>query len=165
MKTLLILRHAKSSWSNATLGDHDRPLNERGKADAPRMGQLLKQEELVPDLIISSSAERALATAEAVALASDYDAEIQVTRRLYHAYPELYREVLQTLGGQHQKVMVVGHNPGIEELVEELTGYFEAMPTAALAQVELDITSWQELTEETRGRLVNLWLPRELPLK
>ncbi len=163
MKTLLILRHAKSSWHNAHLADHDRPLNERGKADAPRMGKLLKREDLVPDLIISSSAERALATAEAVALASGYEAEIQVTRQLYHAYPEAYREVLQARGGQNQRVMVVGHNPGIEELVEELTGYAERMPTAALAQVQFDISNWEELTEEWAGKLVNVWWPKELP--
>ncbi len=163
MKTLLILRHAKSSWNNARLADHDRPLNERGKADAPRMGKLLKREDLVPDLIISSSAERALSTAEAVALACDYEAELLVTRQLYHASPDAYREVLHAHGGQRQRVMVVGHNPGIGELVEELTGYAEHMPTAALAQVQFDITSWADLTEETPGKLVNFWRPKELP--
>jgi phosphohistidine phosphatase len=162
MKTLLILRHAKSSWGNARLSDHDRPLNERGKADAPRMGKLLRQENLVPDLIISSSAERALATAEAVALACGYEAEIEVTRQLYHAYPDAYRQVLQRHGGQHKCVMVVGHNPGMEEFVEALTGHSEIMSTAALAQVQLNIASWGELTEETPGKLVNLWRPKEL---
>ncbi|MBK6712098.1 MAG: histidine phosphatase family protein [Chloroflexi bacterium] len=68
MKTLLVLRHAKSSWSNDFLSDHQRPLNDRGKQDAPRMGRLLRDEELTPDLIITSSAERALSTAELVAL-------------------------------------------------------------------------------------------------
>ncbi len=163
MKTLLILRHAKSSWQNMHLADHDRPLNERGKADAPRMGRLLKQEELVPDLIISSSAERALATAEAVALACGYETEIEVTRQLYHAYPDSYCDVLHTRGGKQERVMVVGHNPGIEELIEALTGQVEQMPTAALAQVQLDITHWKELTPEPTGKLVNLWRPKELP--
>lgn len=161
MKTLLILRHAKSSWDNTHLSDHDRPLNERGKKDAPRMGKLIQQEDLVPDLIISSSAERALATAEAVALACGYEAEIQVTRQLYHAFPEEYREVLQARGGNHQCIMVVGHNPGLEALVEELTGHPEPMPTAALAQVLLAIGDWQELTEETTGKLVQVWRPRD----
>lgn len=162
MKTLLILRHAKSSWHNANLSDHERPLNERGKADAPRMGKLLRQEDLVPDLIISSSAERALATAEAVALACGYEGEIEVTRQLYHAYPDTYREVLHARGGQYPCVMVVGHNPGIEVLVEELTGQTELMPTAALAQIHLDISHWTDLTEERPGKLVNLWRPKEL---
>ncbi|MCB8920643.1 MAG: histidine phosphatase family protein [Ardenticatenaceae bacterium] len=162
MKTLLILRHAKSSWSNATLGDHDRPLNERGKADAPRMGKLLKQEGLTPDLIISSSAERALATAEAVALASDYDAEIQVTRQLYLADPEDYLEALRERGGSHNRVMVVGHNPGIEELVAQLAQQFETMSTATLAQIDLSISNWRELDDEIVGTLVNVWRPKEM---
>ncbi len=77
MKTLLVLRHAKSSWKDSGLADHDRPLNKRGKHDAPRMGTLLAKEDLVPDLIISSSAKRAKSTAEAVAMNCGYDGEIQ----------------------------------------------------------------------------------------
>ncbi len=72
MKTLLVLRHAKSSWGNMQLGDHERPLNKRGKRDAPRMGQLLKQEALTPHLIISSTAERAMQTGELIAITADY---------------------------------------------------------------------------------------------
>ena len=88
MRTLLILRHAKSSWANNRLADHARPLNKRGKLDAPRMGQLLRREELMPDLVISSTAERALTTAEMAALACGYEAAIRVTRDFYHADPE-----------------------------------------------------------------------------
>lgn len=162
MKTLLVLRHAKSSWSNAHLADHDRPLNSRGKEDAPRMGRLLEREGLVPDLIISSSAERALRTAEFAAIAAGYDAEIEVTRQLYHAEPEEYSEVLNGVKDSHDRVMVVGHNPGIEDLVEQLGGQYQRMPTGALAQIELAINSWKELGEETNGRLVNLWRPKEV---
>ena len=162
MKTLLILRHAKSNWSNSSLSDHSRPLDERGKADAPRMGKLLKREELMPDLIISSSAERALATAEAVALACDYDAEIQVTRQLYLADPDDFLEALRERGGSHNRVMVVGHNPGIEELVAQLAQQFETMSTAALAQIDLPITDWRELNDETVGTLINVWRPKEV---
>lgn len=162
MKTLLILRHAKSSWDNATLNDHDRPLNERGKADAPRMGQLLKAKGLLPDLILTSSAERALATAEAVALASDYEGEMRVEHQLYHAYPETYRTVLQGLGDEYGRVLVVGHNPGLELWLAELTGQDVTMPTAALAQVELAIPHWSDLSAETSGQLAQLWRPREV---
>jgi phosphohistidine phosphatase len=94
MKTLLILRHAKSDWGNSRLADYDRPLNERGKGDAPRMGQLLRDEDIVPDLIITSSAERAQTTAELAAIASGYENEITYTRRLYHAAPDAYIELL-----------------------------------------------------------------------
>ena len=162
MKTLLILRHAKSSWDNSRLVDHDRPLSSRGKEDAPRMGRLLAREDLVPDLIISSSAERALTTAELAAISAGYEAEIQITRHLYHADPESYIELLQQVADSHERVIVVGHNPGMEELVEQLGGHYQRMPTAALAQIELPIESWGELDEETNGRLVNLWRPKEL---
>ncbi|MCA9934746.1 MAG: hypothetical protein KC415_12515, partial [Anaerolineales bacterium] len=109
-----------------------------------------------------SSAERALATAEAVALASDYDAEIQVTRQLYLADPEDYLEALRERGGSHNRVMVVGHNPGIEELVAQLAQQFETMSTATLAQIDLSISNWRELDDEIVGTLVNVWRPKEM---
>ncbi|MFO7623610.1 MAG: histidine phosphatase family protein [Anaerolineales bacterium] len=162
MKTLLVLRHAKSSWREAELADHDRPLNKRGKHDAPRMGELMREEGLLPDLILTSSARRALTTAELVAEASGYDGEIQVSRDLYAAGPEEFIDALSALPDELETVMVVGHNPGLEELVEALTEEASAMPTAALAQVELEIERWVDLQEEGGGRLVNLWLPRNL---
>ena len=162
MKTLLILRHAKSSWKNTNLSDHERPLNKRGKQDAPRMGTLLAEQNLTPDLIITSSAERALTTAELVALNSAYEEEIIVTRHLYHGDPEDYFEVLREKGDPHQCVMVVGHNPGMEALVEDLTGAYERMPTAALVQIELPIDSWASCTDELAGKLIAVWHPKEL---
>jgi phosphohistidine phosphatase len=163
LKTLLILRHAKSSWKYAKLSDHDRPLNQRGKSDAPRMGRLLAREELVPDLIISSSAARALATAESVALACGYESDIQHTRDLYHAGPDAYIELLQEVQDDCQRVMVVGHNPDIEELLAELTGEWVRMPTAALAQVALNVDHWFDLTLENVQPLLHVWEPKELP--
>lgn len=162
MKTLLILRHAKSSWKNTNLSDYERPLNKRGKRDTPRMGALLAAENLTPDLIITSSAERALTTAELVALSSGYEEKITVTRQLYHGDPEDYFEQLREKGGSHERVMVVGHNPGIEALVEDLTGSYELMPTAALAQVELPIESWADCTDTVVGKLIKVWRPKEL---
>ncbi|MCB8968378.1 MAG: histidine phosphatase family protein [Chloroflexota bacterium] len=162
MKSLLILRHAKSSWANSYMADHERPLNDRGKQDAPQIGQLLRQEDLVPDLIISSTAERALSTAEAVALTSGYEAGIQTTRQLYHGGPEKYLEVIREQGGDAERVLVVGHNPTVEELVELLTEATEQMSTAALAHVQIDINSWQELVEGIEGKLVQVWRPKEL---
>lgn len=162
MKILLILRHAKSSWSEGGLADHERPLNERGQIDAPRMGRLLRREGLTPDLILSSTAKRAVATAELVAQASGYENEIRTTRNLYHASPEAYLEQLRPLSDEYGRVMVVGHNPGLEELLDQLTDSGEIMPTAALAHVELPIEQWAALDETTEGKLINLWLPREL---
>lgn len=162
MKTLLVLRHAKSSWADNTLSDHDRPLKGRGKRDAPRMGRLIREEGLVPDLIISSSARRAYSTAQLLADECGYESEIEVTRDFYHAAPETYLEYVAFLPEDVNVVMVVGHNPGVEDLVEEFSDSWQRMPTAALAVIQLDVTRWGDLTSETEGRLVNLWIPREL---
>ncbi|MFQ5421901.1 MAG: histidine phosphatase family protein [Anaerolineae bacterium] len=162
MKTLLVLRHAKSSWNNANLTDFERPLNKRGKRDAPRMGEWLKKRDLTPDLIITSSAERALQTAEAVALAAGYEGELQVTRQLYLAEPATYLLMLSELEDRYGRVLVVGHNPGVEDLVELFTDEWERMPTAALAQIELPIDSWADLDVDLMGELKNLWYPKEL---
>jgi len=162
MKNLLIVRHAKSSWGNSYLSDHERPLNSRGKADAPRMGQLLKEMDLTPDLIISSTAKRAMATAKAVALSSGYENEIQFTRDFYHADSDTYLELLHTVSNENDCVMVVGHNPGVQELVTWFTDVNTHFTTANIAHVQLPIQSWQEMDEEVTGKLVNLWRPKEI---
>ena len=162
MKTLLILRHAKSSWKHPDLADHDRPLNKRGKRAAPRMGELLSEEDLLPDLILSSSAKRARTTGELFSETSGYEGEFRVNRDLYAHYAGAYLDMLSDLGEDYERVMVIGHNPGLEELVEELTGDWIRMPTAALAVVELPIQDWSDLSEETQGELVNFWQPKEL---
>ena len=163
MKKLLILRHAKSSWAQGNLSDHERPLNARGEADAPQMGKLLRQEGLVPSLIISSSAKRAVTTARLVAEAAGFEGELRVTRQFYHADPETYLAVLrETAVNDHDCVMVVGHNPGMEELVAQLTDWDDVFTTANIAHVALPIESWQELTDDVEGTLVNWWQPREL---
>src|ERR671934_2596347 len=95
MKSLLILRHAKSSWKHPELSDHDRPLNKRGKRDAPKIGHLLKEKDLVPDLIISSTAVRAEKTAKLVAKASKYKGNVTLTDSLYAAGPDAYIDVLK----------------------------------------------------------------------
>jgi phosphohistidine phosphatase len=163
MKELLILRHAKSSWKHPELDDHDRPLNKRGKRDAPRMGELIRNEGMVPERIVSSTAARARTTARLVAEACGYGGELRVTQRLYLAGPDEYLDLLSELDDRVASAMVVGHNPGMEELVEELTGAAERMPTAALARVALDVKSWAEVVGPRRGRLLGLWRPKELP--
>ena len=162
MKTLFLLRHAKSSWKERGLSDHDRPLNKRGKRDAPRMGELMVKEELYPDLIISSTAKRAKKTTQLLTGEVDFDPEIVYDRDLYAAWPDAYIEILNVLQDHYEKVMVVGHNPGLEELLETLTDEFERMPTAALAVIALPITSWRELSLETQGELINIYRPKEL---
>ena len=162
MKTLLVLRHAKSSWNDSALADHDRPLNERGERDAPRIGDLVRQQRLTPTVIISSDAVRARMTAEAVADAAGYAGEIRFENLLYGASPDDILVVLRAVEPNAGTVMIVGHNPGFEALVGHLTGERQDMPTAALAQIELPIDRWPELDESTRGTLVELWRPKEL---
>ena len=163
MKTLLILRHAKSDWGNSQLSDHDRPLNDRGKYDAPRMGAWLKHKKMVPELIISSTAERALTTAELVAQACEFEGELRPAKNFYLAGPPTYVETLNKLPDSFERVMVVGHNPGMEELVSLLTDKDRPLTTANVAVVELPITSWAELTIFSDGRLKHHWQPKDLP--
>lgn len=162
MKTLLILRHAKSSWDEPDVPDHDRPLNERGKNDAKRIGQLLLEHGLVPDWIISSTAKRARTTAGKVAKACGYASEVEQTRRLYLASPPEIIQILREVDDERSTVLVVAHNPGLEELLAQLTGQPEPMPTATLAQVAADIDRWQSLSVPAGGRLVQVWRPKEL---
>jgi len=162
MKTLLLLRHGKSSWSAPALQDHNRPLNKRGKHDALLMGKLILEQGLTPDLIISSTARRAQDTARLAGEACGYDGEIELRQELYLSDTTCYLDILDSLPDQVNCAMVVGHNPDLEELLGLLTDYEGTFPTAALAQVELPIASWQNLNEATDGYLKNLWKPREL---
>ena len=161
MKILLILRHAKSSWKDPGLADHDRPLNKRGLRDAPRMGRLLRDEDLVPDRIVSSTAVRARATADLVAGEAGCAGAVKHSRRLYLASAPEIVGVLAEAGGGARKLLVVGHNPGLEELLAALTGCREPLPTAALAAVRLELAAWSKLEAGTPARLVDLWRPRQ----
>jgi len=159
MKTLYILRHAKSSWKHPDLADHDRPLNKRGKREAHEIGLLMRQEALVPDLILSSTAKRARLTAEMVAAECGYDGKVDLKAAFYPGEPKDYVGVLSALPNTVQSVMVVGHNPGLEELLEVLTGQAETLPTAALVRLELPIEKWGELKAVKQAKLAGFWQP------
>lgn len=165
MKTLLLLRHAKSSWEDRSLSDHDRPLNERGKRDASRMAQLLRDEGLWPERILSSTARRARRTAELLLAdpeedTSGDDTEVRYLSELYMADPEDYLGAVRRVGGQAESVLVVGHNPGLEMLLQSLIGEWHRLPTAALARIDLPIDTWTDL-EPGGGVLAGLWRPKE----
>ncbi len=162
MKILLLLRHAKSSWKDKSLADQDRPLANRGLRDAPRVGKLLNDANLLPDLILSSTARRARQTVELVTDAAGYTGEVSWLDDLYAAAPEEILELLSALPAYYTTVMVVGHNPGLEELMALLTDQVDSLTTAALAQIDLPLDGWDQLTDETQGKLVNIWRPREL---
>ena len=162
MKTLLLLRHAKSSHKDADVDDHERPLNKRGKKDAPKMGRLLKNEGLMPDLIVASTAKRCRKTAEHVIAASGYRGETRFCGELYEAHASALVDFLAGLGSDATRVLVIGHNPGMEELLESLIGIYTPLSTAALAQVELDIDAWVGIRKEPKATLAKIWQPGEL---
>jgi len=160
MKTLYILRHAKSSWDDASLADFDRPLNGRGERAAPFMGKLMKKTGLLPDVVLSSPAARAKSTARLAVRSADLDAEIKFDDRIYEASPQSLRQVVSEVDNSNLSAMVVGHNPGIEGFIRFLTGENESMPTAALAVIELDIKKWDEV-DTGCGELQALFRPRD----
>lgn len=163
MKTLLLLRHAKSSWKDDSLDDHDRALNGRGKKEAPKMGKLLLEEQLLPELILSSDAKRCRRTVEKLAAAAGYRGETILTNELYLANPAGYLRAIARVPEQVSRLLVVGHNPGLEELLELLTGQYEPLTTAALAHLSLEgLERWSDIDSSTRGKLVKLWQPMEL---
>jgi phosphohistidine phosphatase len=162
MKTLLLMRHAKSSWKDPKLADHERPINKRGRRDAPMMGHILVDRELIPQRILSSSALRARQTAEALANASAYPGDVTYLDELYMAEAEGYIDVLRELPNEIERVMVIGHNPGVETLLQILSSRIESLPTAVIAHLILPIERWSDLSLDTTGDLIDIWIPKEM---
>jgi phosphohistidine phosphatase len=148
MKTLTLIRHAKSSWKNATLLDIDRPLNKRGKRDAPMMGQRLVDRGTSPELIVSSPAKRAMVTAETIALEIDYPIDdIVVDERMYMADVDDLLSVIQSLDDTLEHVMMFGHNPGLTDLVNTLSPsqYIDNVPTCGVAEMDFETDTWADV--------------------
>ncbi len=156
MRTLLILRHAKAKPEDAATTDHERPLAERGLRDARRVGEWLASEALVPDAILTSTAVRAKTTAEIVRSALGADLPLKLESSLYLASPDRYLAALRGWPDDEACVLVVGHNPGLEELVTRVSGVREALATASLAHVRFPVRSWSELPQSPGGVLVSL---------
>ena len=161
MKTLFVLRHAKSSWENADLSDFERPLNKRGLEAAPLIGKVIKENGFQPEIILSSPARRAKQTAEIINEKAGINREIKYEERIYEASPARLLEVVSEQSDEAESVMIVGHNPGLEGLVRFLTGQIEPMPTAALAVIDLEITKWSEI-DSSNGTLRTLIRPKEI---
>jgi phosphohistidine phosphatase len=162
MKTLLLMRHAKSSWKHPELPDQDRPLNKRGEKDAPRLGKFIREKELTPQVILASPAKRVKQTVEGMTGKMDFKGKVKYHDALYLAEPSTYIATLQKTSDDFERVMIVGHNPGMEGLLQILSGKVESLPTAALAHIVLPIDHWFDLSETTRGELVERIRPREL---
>lgn len=171
MKTLLLLRHAKSSWDDPSLDDFDRPLAARGEQAAPLMANYLKQKGLRPDLVLLSPAARARQTWDLVARSLGDGIEVKQLQGLYLGAPSRLLDAVRRAPDEAACVMLVGHNPGMEHLAMVLAGssskpkalakLYDKFPTAALAELTFEAESWKELARGT-GRLKRLVRPREL---
>ena len=148
MKTFLIMRHAKSDYPPHISNDFDRPLNKRGAKDVPRMARVLRASAPVPELILSSPAQRARQTAEGMELSGN----ILFDERLYLAAPATLIDVVAGLPDSGESALIVGHNPGLEEWILQLCGCHLRLPTAGLAALCLDMSRWVEI-HSARGQL------------
>jgi len=171
VKTVLLMRHAKSDWGQADLTDHDRPLNPRGVEDAPRMGRFLRKLGVVPDLIVTSPAHRARATAEHVAEAAGYGGDLIQAAALYAAEGVAWIAAIRALPPDAKTVLVVAHSPGIEEAAALLIGPAGRraggsvrlrVPTAAILRVDVAVDRWDDLGA---GRGVLAWFLTPKTLK
>jgi len=167
-RELLILRHAKSAWSTGAASDFDRPLAKRGRRDAPRVGRFLLGQGLVPDFVVSSPAERAKQTVigvcEQLGIGPD---QINWDSRIYHGYAGSLLNVLNEVPDHANRVLIAGHNPGLEILLQNLCNHevpipddYKLMPTAAVAHLEI-LSEWKNL-EGGQARLLNLTRSRTL---
>lgn len=156
MKTLLLLRHAQPTQTSPTGRDFDRPLIDEGRAAALRVGQLLRQRQLKPDIVLCSPAARALQTAEHVVAAARFRAPLHFYDRIYEASAEGLTELIaEAVEDDAEMILVVGHNPGLQELRSRLTGDYALMLPATLARIDLDIDAWGKLRAAAgEGRLV-----------
>ncbi len=149
MKKLLLVRHAKSSWDDISQKDFDRPLNDRGHRDAPKMAKRLLKDDVTLDALISSTAVRALTTAEYFAEAFDIKKKNIIHEpSLYLAEPKVFFEIISKIDDDHKTVAIFSHNPGITEFVNQLCNTrVDDMPTCAIFAVKADIKSWKEFAE------------------
>ena len=161
MRTLMLMRHAKSSWVDDTLPDEERPLNERGKAAALRMGRFLHDEQLDPDLILVSPAKRTRQTAKRLSEAGGFESRIVQNPRLYCSGPETYLDCIETVPNTVQILLVIGHNPDIEALVSRIAGKPLRMPTAAIARIHINGEDWRGIRNAAACTLDAVYRPKE----
>ncbi|MFZ4427541.1 MAG: SixA phosphatase family protein [Saprospiraceae bacterium] len=161
MKTIFFIRHAKSSWDDPALRDIDRPLNKRGKHDAPAMAKLLKEQGIVPDRIISSPAKRALSTAEVFAAEMGIE-DIFVEPLIYESMPDDLLKVVQHLSDSLEVVFVFGHNPTLYHLASIFSDTdLDNIPTCGIFEVQAAVQSWADFSSRT-GRMIRHFFPKQL---
>lgn len=148
MKLLFLVRHAKSSWDNPKLDDHDRPLSERGMKNAPEMAFRLDAWQLGPQLIVSSTALRAAQTASFFAQGLSGKPILEACSSLYTDSPAVLLEVIQNSPNEIDRLMIVGHNPAMNELISQLDFDLDNLPTCGVIVFGLEIDSWKDIDNE-----------------
>jgi phosphohistidine phosphatase len=161
MKTLYLLRHAKSSWKDETLSDIERPLNGRGRKAAQTIGDFLKREKVIPDLVLSSSAVRARQTTDLLLKSAGFSTDLRFDERIYEAGAQRLLEVVKQIEKSKKTVLLVGHNPGLEEFLQVLTGVTDSMPTGTLSKIDLGTSSWAAIGDKG-GTLEWIVTPKQL---
>ncbi len=162
MRTLYLLRHAKSSWKDDSLRDFDRPLKRRGQEAAEQIGKVLASEQMTSSLlVISSPAARARETTKLVLESAGLNLEPRFDERIYEADVRTLLEVIGSIPDKSTTAMLVGHNPGFENLLSYLTRDDRHMPTAALAKIEFEAGSWGEVSEGL-GQLESFVTPKNV---
>lgn len=164
MKTLYVVRHAKSSWDDDSLADFDRTLNERGKTDAPRMGKRLREKNIHPTLLLTSPANRALSTCKKIADQLNYAKDkIKTERDFYHAGSEDILNILKDLKDKHSVVMIFGHNPGLTDFVNDLGEdvNIDNIPTCGVVAFNINIETWKDLSWG-KGEFIFFDFPKNL---
>ncbi len=164
MKALTLVRHAKSSWKQTQLADFDRPLNRRGELDAPEMGKRLKKQMPCPELIISSPATRALTTAKVLAQEMGYPLNNLLTeQRVYMASVRALLELINRVDNAYQDVMLVGHNPSLTDLANNLTGgVADNLPTCGVVRMTYEVDDWKEVGQ-SQAKLILFDYPKNTP--
>jgi len=164
MKTLTLVRHAKSSWKDTSLADRDRPLNQRGERDAPFMARKIDEAGIRPSLILSSPAVRAWTTARAVARQLDYPLEfLQRESELYLADVDTLLDVIAAQDEKFNSMMLFGHNPGLTDFANYLSpGLTNNLPTAGVVAVEFERDDWS-LYDPPRTTVVYYDFPKNHP--
>jgi phosphohistidine phosphatase len=163
MKTIYFIRHAKSSWDDITLDDHDRPLNPRGKRDAPKMANRLASLEVAADGFVSSTAKRAKQTSEAFRRALNISAaNCLYDKKLYHAWPEGIENRVKGVSDEWSTVLFFGHNPGYTDLANRImhNAYIGNVPTCGIIMVEADIDSWADFSL-AKARRAGYFYPKQ----
>lgn len=163
MKRLVLMRHAKSSWKTDAPTDHHRPLNKRGRKAAPKVGAELRRRGWVPDRVLSSDSARTTETFARMKDALGFEGEAHFSGALYHAGVDEVRVALQSLGDEGATVLVLGHNPGWEEVLEHLCGQMKVLKTGCAALLSIDAPDWPRALEAAgRWTLHDVIYPREL---